>query len=156
MIRFDVPGLGEYCIENLVMDVNGTLAIDGKLITGVSAKFAYLQGMAKLHLITADTYGTQNLIDQELGLKAIRVQPGSEALQKAEYVRRLGSESVAAIGQGANDAEMLKVAKLGICVFTQECLARETLMACDVVAPSILHALELFEKPARITATLRR
>ena len=156
MIRFEVPGLGDYCIEHLVMDVNGTLAVDGQLIEGVALKLSHLQGLVKLHLLTADTHGKQYQIDQQLGLTAVRIQPGNEALQKLEYVRSLGRETVAAIGQGANDAEMLKAAKLGICVLSVEGVARDTLLACDLVAPTILSALELLEKPARIKASLRR
>jgi P-type E1-E2 ATPase len=156
MIRFNVPGLGEYQLEHLVMDVNGTLAVDGELIQGVALKLSTIQGMVRIHLLTADTHGKQYLIDQQLGLTAVRIQPGGEALQKAEYVHRLGSNTVVAIGQGANDAEMLKAAKLGICVLSVEGVARDTLLACDLLAPTILSALELLEKPARITASLRR
>ena len=156
MIHFNVPGLGEFQLAHLVMDVNGTLALDGQLIDGVALKFSYLQGLVKLHLLTADTYGKQYLIDQQLGLTAVRLQPGNEALQKGDYIRKLGSESVAAIGQGANDVEMLKAAKLGICVLSIEGVARDALLACDLVAPTILSALELLEKPARIKASLRR
>ena len=156
MIRFNVPGLGDQQLEHLVMDVNGTLAVDGRLIEGVALKLSSLQGLLTIHLLTADTYGRQNEIDQQLGVTAVRIHPGGEVLQKAEYVRKLGSETVAAIGQGANDAEMLKAARLGICVLSVEGTARDALRACDLVAPTILSALELFEKRQRITASLRR
>ena len=156
MIEFNIPGLGEYSLEHLVTDVNGTLAEDGQLIDGVEAKIASLRRRLTVHLLTADTHGRQTAIDQQLGLIAVHIQPGGEALQKAEYVRGLGSEKVAAIGQGANDAEMLAAAHLGICVMSTEGVAREALLASDLVAPNILAALELFEKPMRLVATLRR
>lgn len=156
MIQFNVPGLGEYRLEHLVMDVNGTLAVDGELIEGVALKLSTLQGLVRIHLLTADTHGKQYRIDQQLGLTAVRIQAGGEALQKAEYVDRLGRNAVVAIGQGANDSEMLKAARLGICVLSVEGVARETLLACDLVAPTILSALELLEKPARLIASLRR
>ncbi len=156
MIQFNVPGLGDFRLEHLVMDVNGTLAVDGQLIEGVAEKLASLRELVELHLLTADTHGKQYLIDRQLGLTAVRIRPGEEALQKAEYVRSLGSETVAAIGQGANDAGMLAAARLGICVISVEGTARDTLLACDLLAPSILSALELLEKPARISASLRR
>jgi P-type E1-E2 ATPase len=156
MIQFNVPGLGEYRLEDLVMDVNGTLAVDGELIEGVASKLSLLQGRVRIHFLTADTHGKQYRIDQQLGLTAVRIQAGGEALQKAEYVNRLGHDTVVAIGQGANDAEMLRAARLGICVLSLEGVARETLLACDLVSPTILSALELLEKPARLTASLRR
>jgi P-type E1-E2 ATPase len=156
MIKFNIPGLGDYSLEHLVMDVNGTLAVDGQLIDGVAAGIASLRDQLTIHLLTADTHGRQAGIDQQLGLTAVRIMPGGESSQKADYVRRLGSETVTAIGQGANDAEMLAIARLGICVMSVEGVAKATLLACDLIAPSILSALELLEKPMRIVATLRR
>jgi P-type E1-E2 ATPase len=156
MITFNIPGIGKYRLEHLVMDVNGTLAVDGQLIDGVAAKIASLRDQIGIHLLTADTHGGQADIDRQLGLTATRITPGGESLQKADYVRRLGSDRVAAIGQGANDAEMLAAAQLGICVMSVEGAARETLLASDLIAPTILSALELLEKPMRIVASLRR
>lgn len=59
MIKFNVPGVGEYEIEHLVMDVNGTLAVDGQLIDGVAAKITALRGSLTVHLLTADTHGNK-------------------------------------------------------------------------------------------------
>ena len=156
MIKISIPGLGDYRLEHLVMDVNGTLAVDGKLVNGVPARISSLREQIAIHLLTADTHGLQATIDQQLGLIATRITPGDESAQKSDYVRRLGSESVVAIGQGANDAGMLEAARLGICVMSVEGVAKETLFACDLVAPTILDALDLLEKPRRIAASLRR
>jgi P-type E1-E2 ATPase len=138
------------------MDVNGTLAVDGQLMDGVAAKISALRKSLTIHLLTADTHGKQAVIDQQLDLTAVRIASGGESTQKAEYVRKLGSEKVAAIGQGANDSEMLAAARLGICVMSIEGVAKETLLAADLIAPDTLSALELFEKPLRIVASLRR
>lgn len=156
MIQFNIPGVGEYTLEHLVMDVNGTLAVDGQLIEGVASRIASLRERLSIHLLTADTHGKQGIIDRQLDLTAVRIQPGDEVLQKAEYIRRLGAERVVAIGQGANDAQMLAVARLGICVMSVEGVAKETLLAADLVAPTILSALELLEQPMRIVASLRK
>ncbi len=156
MIKFNIPGRGEYEIEHLVMDVNGTLATDGILLHGVAERIATLRGELIIHLLTADTHGRQAAIDAQVGLTAVRIAPGGETEQKAEYVRKLGSDKVAAVGQGANDAQMLAAARLGICVMSVEGAAKETLLAADLIAPDILSALNLFEKPLRIIATLRK
>lgn len=156
MIKFNVPGLGDYTLHHLVMDVNGTLAVDGLLLEGVAEKITLLRDHLTIHLLTADTHGRQAVIDRQLDLTAVRVASGNEALQKADYVRGLGAESVVAIGQGANDAQMLAAARLGICVMSPEGVARDALLACDLVTASILPALELLEKPKRIIASLRR
>jgi P-type E1-E2 ATPase len=156
MIELNIPGRGGLQLEHLVSDVNGTLATDGQLPEGLARLMRNLRDRLTIHLLTADTHGRQYLIDQQLGLQAVRIQPGEEARQKAEYVRRLGSEHVVAMGQGANDAEMLREAALGICILSREGVAVETLQASDLLVPDIFAALELLEKPLRIVASLRR
>lgn len=156
MIELNIPGRGSFRIEHLVTDVNGTLAVDGQLIEGVAQRIGVLKERLTVHLLTADTHGRQASIDAQLGLKAVRIQPGHESEQKAEYVRRLGAGSVAALGQGANDAGMLKEAALGICVMSREGIAVETLLSADLVLPDVNSALELFENPLRVVASLRK
>jgi P-type E1-E2 ATPase len=156
MIELIIPGRGELQLEHLVTDVNGTLAVDGVLIGGLTKRIAALRDRVEIHMLTADTHGRQAAIDEQLNSKANHVQPGNEAAQKAEFVRALGAEKVVAIGQGANDAEMLKAAALGICVMSQEGVAVETLISADIVAPDIFAALDLLEKPVRIVASLRK
>ena len=156
MIELTVPGRGPLRIEHLVTDVNGTLAVDGVLIDGLTKRIASLRDRLEIHMLTADTHGRQSSIDEQLNLKATRVQPGNEAGKKAEFVRELGAETVVAIGQGANDAEMLKTAALGICVMSQEGVAVETLLSSDILVPDIFAALDLLDKPLRIIASLRK
>lgn len=157
MIELNIPGRGALRIEHLVTDVNGTLAVDGQLIDGLVKRISMLRDRIAVRMITADTHGRQFNIDQQLGMAAVRLDPGgNEAEQKAEFVRALGSQNVVAIGQGANDAAMLKEAALGICVMSREGVAVETLLAADIVVPDIFTAFELLEKPVRLLATLRK
>jgi P-type E1-E2 ATPase len=109
-----------------------------------------------VHLLTADTHGQQAVIDQQLNLIATRLAPGNEQMQKRLFVDRLGAGNVVAIGQGANDAAMLKAATLGICVLSAEGAAAETMAASDIIVPDIFAALELLDKPLRIVASLRK
>lgn len=156
MIELNIPGRGTLQLEHLVCDVNGTLAVDGDLPEGLARTLNKLRDRLTIHLLTADTHGRQAILDRQLGLQAVRIQPGSEASQKAEYVRQLGADLVVAIGQGANDATMLKTAALGICVLSLEGSAVETLLAADIVSTNIFDALALLENPVRIVATLRK
>jgi P-type E1-E2 ATPase len=156
MIELIIPGCGTLQLEHLVSDVNGTIAVDGMLQEGMSRSIKNLRDRLSVHLLTADTHGRQNVIDQQLGFEAIRVQPGLESEQKAAYVRGIGAERVVAIGQGANDAGMLKTAALGICVLSPEGTAVETLLSADLVVPNISAALQLLENPLRVVASLRR
>jgi len=156
MIELNIPGRGLVQLQHLVCDVNGTLTVDGQLPDNLKYRLNALQDRLTLHLLTADTHGRQDNIDQKLNLKAVRIQPGKEIEQKAKYVQQLGAETVVAIGQGANDAGMLQAAILGICVLSPEGTAVETLLGADLVVANIQEALDILEKPSRIVATLRK
>jgi len=156
MIELTIPGRGTIHLHHLVSDVNGTLAADGRLIEGVAGHLLALRDRLELHLLTADTHGRQAEIDRQLGLRAVRVPGGGEAAAKAAYVRQLGSERVVALGNGANDAAMLYQAAIGIAVLGPEGLAADAAMAADLIAPGILEALALLERPLRLVAGLRR
>jgi len=156
MIEISIPGRGTLQLEYLVSDVNGTLAVDGVLMDGLAQRIASIRDRLTVHLLTADTHGRQAGIDQQLNLTATRLTGGNEQEQKRAYVKKLGSEKVIAIGQGANDAAMLKEAALGICVMSQEGTATETLLSADILVPNIFVAFDLLDKPLRIVATLRK
>ena len=156
MIEISIPGRGTLQLEHLVSDVNGTLAVDGVLIDGLAKRIESVRDRITIHLLTADTHGKQAVINQQLDLTATRLTGGNEQEQKREYVKKLGSEKVIAIGQGANDAAMLKEAALGICVMSQEGAATETILSADIVVPNIFVAFDLLDKPLRIAATLRK
>ena len=68
----------------------------------------------------------------------------------------LGATNVVAVGNGANDVGMLRVAAVGIAVLGGEGLAIELFNAADVLAASIVDALDMLLVPSRIVATLRR
>ncbi len=156
MIELNIPGRGTLQLQHLVSDVNGTLAVDGALLDGLAKRIAALRDRLTVHLLTADTHGRQAVIDQQLNLTAARLTQGNEVEQKRIFVENLGAETVVAIGQGANDAGMLKAAALGICVMSAEGAATETLLAADIVVPNILSAFDLLDKPLRIVASLRK
>jgi P-type E1-E2 ATPase len=156
MIRIKIPGGEEINIKHIVFDVNGTLALDGTLLPEVSSLLMELRERTNIHLLTADTHGKQAKIDQQLGMTATRVKAGKEAEQKAAFLKSLGPDQSAAIGQGANDSLMLKEARIGICVLSEEGTALETLLQADLVTPNISTALSLFIHPTRLVASLRK
>ncbi len=53
MIAVDIPGYGPLRLEHLVMDYNGTLAVDGEIAAGVAAALAALASQLTIHVITA-------------------------------------------------------------------------------------------------------
>jgi len=156
LIELDVPGLGLLSLEHLVLDLNGTVAVDGEVLPGVAERLRLLYKALQVHLVSADTRGQAAETAARLGVVWERVSPGAEAAQKGEFVERLGASRVAAIGNGANDVAMLRSAALGLAVLQGEGLAVAALMAADLVVGSVEDALDLLLKPARLVASLRR
>lgn len=155
MIEIDIPGRGRFQLKHLVLDVNGTIAVDGVVSATTAAELHDLKNVIEIHLLTADTLGRQAEIDKQLGLTATCIRPGNEGAQKAEYVRSLDPATVIAIGQGSNDAEMLREAAIGVCVLSPEGTAVTALQNADVLAVDIHQALALLGSPNRLKATLR-
>lgn len=156
MIQIVVPGRGSYALEHLVLDLNGTITLDGSLIEGVSVRLERLKDYLQVVFITADTRGTARGLADTLRVQWHKVEPGSESEQKATLVGQLGSQATVAIGNGANDVAMLKSAALSICVIGAEGAAAEAVASSDLIVPSANDALDLLLKPERLIATLRR
>lgn len=151
-LSFDIPGSGPLQVEYLVLDVNGTLTDGGILIEGVEEPLRTLRDALEVRLLSADTFGNLDAIAEKLGLQADRISRGEE---KRVYLEGLGTDRCAAIGNGANDAAMLSVARLGIAVVGPEGASAATLRAADVVCGSILDALGLLLNEAALASTLR-
>ncbi len=155
MIEVEIPGLAPFRLQHLVLDVNGTIAKDGQLIEGVPQLLSELRSKLVAHLITADTHGSQDVLDQALGLTATRIPLHDQANAKLDYIEHLGAERVVAIGNGANDAAMLAHAALGIVIVGPEGAAVDALLKARVAVSDIKTALELLLHPKRLVATLR-
>jgi P-type E1-E2 ATPase len=156
MIRIPIPGGETLAIEHIVLDYNGTLAIDGALLPGVTARLNALAEEVQVHVVTADTFNKARAALMGMHCSLTILPPDGQDAAKLAYVQRLGPERTAAIGNGRNDALMLQAAALGIAVLEGEGAASAVLMAADVAAPGILPALDLLLHPLRLVATLRR
>ena len=154
MITVDVPGWGSYPIRHLVLDLNGTLTLDGVLIPGVKERILGLAEKLDIHVLTADTYGSATKVCHGLPV-TLHIIPKKDQIQaKQKYLRGLPLKTVA-IGNGRNDMGMLVDASLGIAVLGPEGASSEALRAADVVTMSINDALDLLVYPDRLKATLR-
>lgn len=155
MIKIHIPAFGDLKLEHLVMDYNGTLAVDGELEPGVQKDLARLSRKLTLHVITADTFGKVRSRIEGIDCVLSILPPDRQDQGKLEYVKRLNPETVVSIGNGRNDRLMLAESALGIAVVLGEGAAAQTLQAADVVCTGIASALELLLNPLRLVATLR-
>ncbi len=155
MICLDIPGAEKKEIHHLVFDYNGTIAIDGILIPGVKKAIRSLAGRAKIHVITADTFGFVTQQVSDINCEVAIIPPGDQAQSKLDFIKKLGVQHTLCVGNGANDQLMLKHAAIGIAVLQEEGLATAALFAADLVVKDVLAVFSLLKTPERIMATLR-
>lgn len=155
MILIDIPGFRTLHLHHLVLDYNGTIALDGNLISGVAESLRALASQFQIHVITADTFGSAQAQLHSLPITFSIIPNTEQAAAKASYINRLGTDSVVAIGNGRNDRDMLKAAAVGIALLQKEGASAHAMANADVVCASILDALDLLKNPKRLIATLR-
>jgi soluble P-type ATPase len=151
-LEVEIPGRATLELRHLLLDQNGTLSDRGSLIDGVAQRIARLRGRLDVHLLSADTFGTLDVLQRELDVEASRVADGAE---KRHLVHALGPAACVAIGNGNNDVAMLEAAALGIAVIGPEGASPRALVAADVACRSVLEALELLLDVRLLVATLR-
>ena len=144
MLEIDVPGYKTLRLEHLVLNYNGTLALDGDLLEGVDDALKHLATGLQIHVLTGDTFGRarESLANIPCELRILPV--ADQDTGKLQSVQRLDAECCAAFGNGRNDPLMLQAAELAIAVLQNEGLAVEAMVAADVLAPDITTALALF------------
>ncbi len=155
MINVQIPGWGELAIEYVMLDFNGTAALDGKLKKDVKDVIDKISRYVKVFIITADTYETADAELSASSVTFIKVGKSASGEEKAKVVRELGPEKIVAIGNGSNDAQMLKEAAVGIAVMGDEGCSTAVLKEADLIVTDVIKALGLIVHPERLVATLR-
>ncbi len=154
-MKIDIPGWGNVDIENIVIDLNGTIATDGKIPVEVKKRIKSLSHGVNIYVLTADTQGTANEETSDMSVKLIKIPGQDSKREKFDFLKTLDLEMTVAIGNGSNDQLNLKEAALGIAVLGDEGMSVSAMRNADIVVKDILSALDLFLKPNRLIATLR-
>ncbi|MFX1394907.1 MAG: hypothetical protein ACFFAH_15205 [Promethearchaeota archaeon] len=157
MRKIKIPNYGIITIKNLLFDVNGTLQFQGKIPPDLIKKFKELKKIYKIYLISADTRGNLKEIAETLDVDYIKIKPQgiTEAVAKNNELIRLGKDVTVAVGNGNNDALMLKNAVLGIVIIGDEGASIKSIKNSDIAVPSPLSALNFLLDEKIMIATLR-
>ncbi len=157
MRKINIPNYGIITIKNLLFDINGTLQFQGKISPDLIIKFEDLKKIYKIYLISADTRGNLNEIAETLDVDYIKIKPQgiTEAEAKNNELIRLGKNVTVAVGNGNNDALMLKNSVIGIIIIGNEGASIKSIMNSDVALPSPLSALNFLLDEKIMIATLR-
>ncbi len=155
-MKLSIPGFGDYDIEKLILDLNGTITLDGKIIDGVFERIKELSKSFSIFVATADTNRNAKDIVKGLNVRLFKIEKGKEKEQKFELLLKIGKDKTVAVGNGANDSLILREAAVGICVVGKEGAAKEAILSSDIVVFDIKDALDILLFPKRAIATLRR
>lgn len=155
MINVEISGMPAIVIEHLVLDYNGTIAINGVMIDGAKERLQSLSILLDIHVLTADTYGSVHEECKGLNLSVHVIGKYQQDREKLSFIDSLKAEHCIAIGNGKNDALMLSSAALGIALIQEEGSSMKALLASDAVFRSINDALDSLLNPQRLIATLR-
>lgn len=155
MFELDIPGFGPVRLSHVVCDFTGTLSVQGQLVDGVADRIRRIAEQLTFHVLTADTFGTAGQALEGLPIEFHRLSGPGEDHQKLDYVTKLGSESVIALGNGNNDRAMLRAVRVGVAVIEAEGASVQAVQAADLVVTSSIAALDLLLEPRRMRAGLR-
>lgn len=154
-MKLDIPGYKVLDLKYLVLDYNGTIAIDGYIPDYMREGLRRLADRFRIFVVTADTHG--NAGAQCAGLPVeIYTFPSSDAAHaKQEIVEKLGSEKCVCVGNGRNDVLMCRIAGLSVAVMDAEGMYGRLSAEADVCVRSMREGLELLMNEKRLIATLR-
>lgn len=155
MIQINIPGFSELTLNYALIDYNGTLAVDGKLIEGITTPLNALSEHLDVHIITGDGFGTAKTELADIHCTLTILPAENQGIAKQKYLQQLNPKETVAIGNGRNDSYILKDSALGIVILGHEGAAIDSIISANLLMPSIVQALELLSHPRRLIATLR-
>jgi len=156
IVEINIPGIGTINIKNLLLDYNGTIACDGKIISSVKERIESIHKMGiAVHLVTADTHGTVRNECADMPVQIQIFDNSNAAKNKKDIVKGLEADTCVCIGNGFNDGQMFEACRISIIVIGTEGCSAKSLVKADIVCKSIEDALDLILIHNRIIPTLR-
>ena len=92
MIQLAIPGYKEteMQLEYLLLDFNGTLAIDGKLIEGVKERLNALSETLTIHVLTGNTFKTAEYELKNIKCNIVLLPSENQGDEKGKYIQKDG------------------------------------------------------------------
>jgi soluble P-type ATPase len=166
MVEISIPRFGpgrspsdKLVIKTIVSDYTGTLSCGGRLTRGVEDRLRRLKAYLDIHVVSSDSFGTAQGQLAAIPLEPYILRTDKHDEEKREYVQSREPSTIAAFGNGKNDALMLEAVKtaggLAIAVDNGEGCAFEAMQNAHIFITGITNALDLLLEPTRCKATLR-
>ncbi len=141
-------------LDTLILDLNGTITIDGKLIPWVKDKILALQKeWWTVLLCSGDTQWTAAKIAQWLWATLYICKNQND---KKNVLKKHKTKHCATIGNGHIDLKLMEKCSLSIAVIQAEWCYSKSMLSSDIVCTNIIDALDILLLPKRLIATLRK
>ena len=112
-MKIDIPGSGPLVIEAIILDLNGTLCVEGQASTGCGA---YSKLRQKCHRPFLGRHARRCFpAYNDLGIAFTRTKTGQD---KADEAEKLQTDKCAAIGNGLIDLQLIQRVKTWHCCLT--------------------------------------
>jgi len=140
-------------IENIILDLNGTLANYGRVSERSKELLQQLKQLNyNIVLISGDIRGNASVIAKELDITLLL---GANSQEKAQQMQLFDKEKTVAIGNARIDIGTFQNAIISIATLQSEGIHVGILKYVDIIVPSIEDALNLFIEPKALEGTLR-
>ena len=154
-MHIEIPGYTSYDLKYLLLDYNGTVALDGAIKPSVKELIREISTELEVFILTDDTHGTAAAECAELPV-TLKTFPTATALDsKLEILNSLGADNCCTIGNGRNDLLMCRESALSISVIGEEGCYSKLITQTNITVKNIEDGFELLLKPKRLIATLR-
>lgn len=154
-MHIEIPGYITYDLKYLLLDYNGTIALDGQMSETVKNLIREISKDLDVFVLTADTHGTAAAECEGLPV-ALKTFPTATAMDsKLEILNSLGADNCCTIGNGRNDLLMCRESALSISVIGDEGCYSKLITQTNITVKNIEDGFELLLKPKRLIATLR-
>ena len=154
-MKIDIPAYKKMDLRYLILDYNGTIAVDGKIPYQIQEKIVELSQQFKIYIVTGDTHGNVKKECEKLPVEIYKCPAEEGAKAKAEFVKKLGRQHCICVGNGRIDILMFQQAELSIAVMAEEGAYGKLIQESDLCVRSMEEGLELLTKPKRLIAGLR-
>lgn len=141
-------------LNTLILDLNGTISIDGVLISWVKEKISELKKMGwEVLLCSWDTQWTAAKIAKNIWA-TIHICKNQK--DKEKILKKYVAKHCVAIGNWNIDIQLMKKCKLSIAVIQAEWCSQQAIRTSHIVCTNINDALNILLLPKRLIATLRK
>ena len=140
-------------IENIILDLNGTLANYGIVSSKTKSLIKKLKELNyRIILISGDIRGNASVIAKDLDIELLLADNSN---LKAQQIKKFDPQKTAAIGNARIDIGTFINAKISIATLQHEGIHTDIIKYVDIIVPSIEDALNLFIETKALEGTLR-